>query len=256
MSTIFDFAENGLLHMLQAYAGNVNVVDNCHRTPLHHAIENDHIDCVKYLVNERNADIDFACEKGCTPLYYAAAYGHIEHVKFLLEKGAIYDDDDVDIAACNGHLECVRYFVEQKGANVNKHDENGWGVIHSAARSGHLECIEYCVENGANINAVTINSYDTRIQHTPLSLAIESGHVDCVKYLLSSGANPFDKLDLLYIYWFSESKELVMKARKAFKEIQAIQAMMSVKTHPRLGQTSTLKVLPTDLIRRLHTYFV
>ena len=52
-------------------------------------------------------------------------------------------------ASENGHLEVVRYLVEQ-GANI--HANNDY-AIRWASENGHLEVVRYLVEKGANIHA-------------------------------------------------------------------------------------------------------
>jgi ankyrin repeat protein len=189
---IFYHARRGNLVELQNYKGDVNVVDDHGYTPLEHAIENNQIDCVKYLVEERNA-------------------------------------------------------------HVNSYDSEGRGPIHMAAIYGRFECLVYLVDNGANINAVA--RYLWHIDSTPLSLAVMNESLDCVAYLLSKGADPFNKVtDNM-----SDNNvcgPLILNAMNTYKERQSIQAMMSVKQAPRLGPQSFVKVLPVDIIRRLHTYFV
>jgi ankyrin repeat protein len=256
-SDIFDFAREGNLVELQDYKGDVNVLDNCKRTPLCYAIENNHIDCVKHLVDKLGAKVNGIANAVWRPLYCAAVCGRAECVKFLIDKGAIDDDCDAFKAAAARGFECMKYFAEQQG--VNKSDRYGWRPIHSAAQWGQLSCIVYLVERGAHMTAVTTTTKDS---YTPLSLAVWNGYLDCVKYLLSNGADPFNNIDDNIIGGYDmtlhqdEIKELIMKVRKSFKGRQAVQAMVSVKLHPRLGQKSSLQVFPTDLIRRLHSYFV
>lgn len=52
---------------------------------------------VAEVLLEAGADINRACEHGCTALHMAAAWGHVELVEWLLEKGAdatLHDDDN------------------------------------------------------------------------------------------------------------------------------------------------------------------
>ena len=49
----------------------------------------------------------------------------------------------------NGHLEVVKYLVENK---ANIHAKNDY-ALRLASGNGHLEVVKYLVENGANIHA-------------------------------------------------------------------------------------------------------
>ena len=60
------------------------------------------------------------------------------------------------IQAARGHLECIKYLVDEGGADVNAADEDG--VTDSRyvgfSQGGHLDCIKYLVgEGGADVNA-------------------------------------------------------------------------------------------------------
>jgi ankyrin repeat protein len=200
---------------------DVNVVDIWQRTSLCYAIEHCHLDVIEYLVNQRGASVNKVPGQVWSPLHRAASNGNLECMKFLLKKGAKQDDYSAFRGAIvEGHLECVKYFVEQLGIDVNKHygDDNNDG--------------------------------------SPLTYAIDNYEGDIIRFLLINGANPFNHKSNDSELSKHESRLLVVVMRKTFRERQSIQAMLSVNLYPRLGQNSALNVLPTDLIRRLHTYFV
>jgi ankyrin repeat protein len=150
-----------------------------------------------------------------------------------------------------GHLKCVKYLVEQRGTHVNGHGEARDRYYHTplavAVWHGELECAQYLLDKGAYINGLPGHQ-------SPLDCAVSIFRVDTIEWLLSNGADPFNCHSLGALD--DDAQRMFKKARETFKEKQAIQAMMSVKLYPRLGQTSTLKVLPTEIIRRLHGYLV
>jgi hypothetical protein len=160
----------------------------------------------------------------------------------------------LEYAIFHNHLHCVKYLVKERGAIVNNYDENGQGPIHMATRCGRFNCLQYLVENGANVNATSKNGC------TPFSFAIVHGFLDFAKYLYSNGADPC--IEIRNVRWNAnidinlDCLSFAAKVCKTHKERRSILAMMSTKTHRRFGQQSTLKVLPGDIIRRLHTYFV
>ncbi len=76
-------------------------------------------------------------------LIEACIQGDLSQVKSLIIEGAnIHADDDYALrwAAECGHLEVVKYLVEDHEANV--HALNEW-ALRWAARNGHLEVVKY-----------------------------------------------------------------------------------------------------------------
>jgi ankyrin repeat protein len=56
------------------------------------------------------------------------------------------------IASWGGHLEVVRYLLEQ-GANRDKANNYGWTSLHCAALRGHLDTAKLLMVYGADLNA-------------------------------------------------------------------------------------------------------
>jgi len=52
-------------------------------------------------------------------------------------------------------LPAVRYLVEERGADVNARDHNGYNAIHHAASRGDNELILYLVQKGGDVSAVS-----------------------------------------------------------------------------------------------------
>ena len=85
-------AKEGLLDVLKCMVMNINghIMDEQHhdtdgRTILHLAVE--HIDVVKYLINECNCHIMITDKNGWTSLHYAASQGTPEVIEYLLSTG-------------------------------------------------------------------------------------------------------------------------------------------------------------------------
>ncbi|HEY6438198.1 MAG TPA: ankyrin repeat domain-containing protein, partial [Ignavibacteriaceae bacterium] len=62
--------------------------DNHGPTPMHWAADKGHWDVVKYLVEEKGADVKAANKYGRTPVHWAAKNGDLDVVKYLVEKDA------------------------------------------------------------------------------------------------------------------------------------------------------------------------
>ena len=76
-------------------------------------------------------------------LIQASKDGDLSQVKSLIIEGAIvhaWDDEALRYAAERGHLEIVKYLVEECGANVHAKDDY---ALHLAADRGHLGIVKY-----------------------------------------------------------------------------------------------------------------
>jgi ankyrin repeat protein len=114
-------------------------------------------------------------------LIIAALNGHLEIVKFLLENDHYinrHQDLALKNAAHHGHLEIVKFLVKN-GANIHT-DEDEVDPLGSAAVRGHLEIVKFLLENGADIHA----SKDRSLINAALS-----GHLEIVKFLVENGAD-------------------------------------------------------------------
>ena len=122
-------------------------------------------------------------------LWNAANAGDLARVMLLVEQGEDINqvgghskDTALGRAALVGHLEVVRYLVEQ-GADREKTDTNGWTPLLNASYNGHLEVVRYLLEQGANRDKA--NNFD----YTSLHYATGLGHLETVKLLMVYGAD-------------------------------------------------------------------
>ena len=104
--------------------------------------------------------------------------------------------DNIFRAASDGTVEDVKYFIEEKGINVNtRNNDNsryrGRTALHFAAYEGKVEIVKYLISKGANVNAKD----DTGA--TPLHCAAadtgheehDNGKLEVAKILISKGAD-------------------------------------------------------------------
>ncbi|OAB82234.1 hypothetical protein WSTR_01690 [Wolbachia endosymbiont of Laodelphax striatellus] len=200
--------------LIQAGA-NVNVVDQCKRTPLHHAALNGRVDTVEVLL-KAGAKVDSVDQYEMTALHNAAENSHKKIVGVLIENKA----DNIDAKNCNGstalycaalnnHANIVNALIKA-GADVDEKDISEWTALHCAASNGHRDTVEALIKAGAGVNAVD------KDKRTPLHHAALNGRVDTVEVLIKKGANvnAVDKNGKTYLdYDKRDVKEALLEER-------------------------------------------
>ena len=143
MTELYDAAKKGNLKRLKKLAeqgmDKNHVGGNDEDTALSIAAANDHLDIVRYLV-EQGADMEKGDIGGWTPLMTASARGHLDVARYLLEQGA----------------------------NRDKADSLGWTSLHLAAFYGLLDIAKLLMIYGADLNARDNNG----------QLPIDMGHLN------------------------------------------------------------------------------
>ena len=85
----------------------------------------------------------------------ASAYGHLDILKYLVEeKGAKIGDFAVNQAAKHGHLDILKYLVEEKSAKIDDF------VVNQAATHGHLDILKYIFEKNDKPYYISDNTID------------------------------------------------------------------------------------------------
>ncbi|WP_214303322.1 ankyrin repeat domain-containing protein [Wolbachia endosymbiont of Erebia cassioides] len=169
---------------------NINAADNSGKRPVHVAAESNNKNIIEFLLS-KGENVNDCGDDYWRPLHYAAKAGSLEAAKFLVEKGAgfyskKYETTDgqapIHIAAYYGHKSIVKFFVVEKGVDINWEDSyrshgNWWTPLHWASKGGHLDVVEYLVSLGANIDA------QDWYRKTPIDIARGAEHTDIVQYL-------------------------------------------------------------------------
>ena len=113
-------------------------------------------------------------------LFYEDIPINVEFIKFLIKNNIQINDQIMNCASRNGHLEVVKY-LHSIGVKC------GIDAIDRASLRGHLEVIKYLCSNGAKYTEDAINN------------ANKYGHVEVAKYLYSIKANCIT--DRQFVFW-------------------------------------------------------
>lgn len=152
---------NVVKYLIEETHADINIKDDSGRTPMHLAALNGQLYIVKYLI-EKEADLNSIDDFQQTPLIYAASYGALNIVKYLIEDVSenITNIDESEIlhsAARGDNLDVVQYLIK-KGANVNKKNYIGETPLFIATRYGHINVVKYLIEE-ANADLNIKNEY-------------------------------------------------------------------------------------------------
>ena len=167
---------------------------------IHFAASAGNLECLQYLYEKDNNQINKLNNLGHTPFVYALSKGQTSIIIYLLSKDIDLNFNIVSylgsqtfplhIVAQEGHVEVVKLLLE-KGANIEAINNQGFTSLWIAAYKGHTEIVKVLIAAGANIEAIDDEGY------TPLEVAARNGHVEVVKLLLEKGAKvDFDNIEL------------------------------------------------------------
>jgi CHAT domain-containing protein/ankyrin repeat protein len=162
---------------------------------------------------DEGAAVDSRDRHGATAMLLAASSGDQETVRLLATRGAdcsalgrIYDGNvgagwgsvlslggqwigaPLARASMRGHLDVVRYLVENCGVPVDEREwdsaedqQIGWTPLQRAASEGHAEIVDYLLKQQADVEG---DGHRT----PPVMLAARKGLLDIVHVLLDAGA--------------------------------------------------------------------
>ena len=186
-------------------------------TPLMFALKEDHVQCVKELMNA-GASVNTPDKDGKTPLILAVNNDYADsEYSWDMEIYKRDWDDRVPVRRSappmsdveEYHIQCVTDLIKA-GADVNKYKdrESRKPLLNYAAESGNEECLKILIDAGADVNATGVEgrmawvgqSYTaqaeeailrnhSRINHTALMCAARCGFPNILNMLLAAGAN-------------------------------------------------------------------
>ena len=102
-----------------------------------------------------------------------------------MENGCDYDIDIANIAAANGHLDCLIYLHEEEHLWYGR-------TCSAAAENGHLDCLIYLHENGHLDCLIYLHENGCPWDQETTHFAVYNSRLDCLKYAIENGC-PVDK---------------------------------------------------------------
>ena len=168
-------ARNGYVEIIKLCLGKcpdqLEICDRQMRTPLHHAVEAGHIDCVLYLLEEK------ACIEKCdielrTPLLIACMEGHNQIAELLISIGAnVNVGDNVCFSPLHHAVKRSDFRIVQQlldaNADIDYVDLDDWTPFYIASLYTDYSMMEFLIRNGANVKHINSKGY------TLLSMAVK-----------------------------------------------------------------------------------
>ena len=150
------------------------------RTVLHCAVQ--HIDVVKYLINECNCDIMTPDKYGRTILHVTANEGLLDVMKYLINTHhyPMTTNNSGQIGAVK-HIDVVKYLINECNFDIMITVKDGVPFLHYVASEGLLDVLK-CMVMNINGHIMDEQYRDTNGQ-TVLHCAVQ--HIDVVKFLIN-----------------------------------------------------------------------
>ena len=132
-------------------------VDNTNRLPLLHlATHYGWLDIVIDLITKYKCDTNCKDSRGHTPLHYAAINNHLEVVRYLINEQHcnpmtyIYGNSDTILHySCRcGHLNITQYLISEAHCSPSCENKDGDTPLHVACEYRHTHIVQYLLSTG------------------------------------------------------------------------------------------------------------
>ncbi|KAL0214443.1 hypothetical protein P9112_006627 [Eukaryota sp. TZLM1-RC] len=169
-----------------------NARDKELKTPLHHAVINEHINLIDLLIDS-GADVKSLDDQKKTPIHWSTSF-NFHHVSKLFLKVnqsqlVILDFQDssgntpVHYLALNNDEELIKKFFKLYSFNCSLKNEEDLSVLDITAKNANLSLLSFLIENATSSDQKSQDS-------SALMHAARSGSDDCVLKLLKAGYSP------------------------------------------------------------------
>lgn len=192
---LHDAATNGHLEVCKLLVDFGFLVD-CHttrgRTPLMYAVKGNHVDVVRYFVEQCDANVNEQNEMGVTPVYIASQDGLEDIVELLVKNGANVNLNNrtrhspLHEAVAGGHL-VVAEFLLNNGADKHAVDAMGVTIWHEAAGNGDIALLELLVKHEVSLQRADGQGQqvDNVMARHPFHYAAVEGKTEFVRAMLA-----------------------------------------------------------------------
>ncbi|MCJ1243791.1 hypothetical protein MMC30_000988 [Trapelia coarctata] len=163
----------------------INAKDKDGMSSLTWAVQNGHLETVRFLLEQRNINVNCRDALRKTPLIRAASKGHLEIVKLLLSRSDTIADARGDreetalaCAATNDNPAIAQLLMSRKDVNINNKECYGETPLYNAVRHGSLEIIRILLA----YPEIELDFTDPRL--SLLSAAAECGSPEVLQLVL------------------------------------------------------------------------
>lgn len=146
------------------------------------SIQDCDVDELDRIIDESPELLKERTEKGLSTLLYACYFKNPELTNSIKSHISEYDLYE---AAAIGDAEAIKSCLEKDPSSLNCPSEEGNTALGYAAYFGNTDAVVFLIEQGADVNAVSVN--DLRL--TPLHSACSGGHNTIASMLLEAGAD-------------------------------------------------------------------
>ncbi len=175
-----------------ASGADIDARDERGRTPLMIATEARQTDVVRALL-DAGADVDLQDDKRDNPFLYAGAEGLLDILRLANEAGADpaitnrYGGIALIPASERGHVEVVRYLLDETAVDVDHVNRLGWtalleAILLSDGGPRHQEIVSLLIGHGADVDLADGDGV------RPLAHARARGHTVTAALLEAAGA--------------------------------------------------------------------
>ncbi|XP_056311074.1 ankyrin repeat domain-containing protein 16 [Danio aesculapii] len=93
-------------------------------------------------------------------------------------------DTVLHYAARHGHVDILRYLVEELNMDIEVYNSDYKRALHEASSMGHYECVRFLIGRGAKVDSLK------KADWTPLMMACTRRNLEVIQELLDYGAEP------------------------------------------------------------------